>query len=113
MKDIANNRLIALRKALNLKQGEFAKKLSVKQSTWANIETGANPLSDRYIRLICLTFNVSEQWLRSGEGDMFITEDPAVDEFLDIYRALSPPFRKMFLEYGRFLIEQQNRMSAL
>jgi transcriptional regulator with XRE-family HTH domain len=106
------NRLVELRKALNsMKQGEFAQKLGIKQSTWANIETGINPLADRYIRLICLTFGVSEQWLRTGEGNMFTTEDPDTTEFLKIYRALPSSFRKLFLEYGRFLIEQQNSIS--
>jgi transcriptional regulator with XRE-family HTH domain len=111
MKDYTN-RLVELRKALNsMKQGEFAQKLGVKQSTWANIETGVNPLSDRYIRLISLTFGVSELWLRTGEGEIFTTEDPDTDEFLKIYRALPPPFRKLFLEYGHLLIEQQAAIS--
>ena len=110
MKDIVNNRLIELRKALNsIKQGEFAKKLGVKQSTWANIETGVNPLSDRYIRLICLTFGVSETWLRTGQGEMFIPKKPEYIEENDI-DSLSPDEKAFLLDY-RLLTEPNKKVA--
>ena len=32
---------------------------------------GRNPPNDTVITLICREFNVSEEWLRTGEGEMF------------------------------------------
>jgi transcriptional regulator with XRE-family HTH domain len=114
MNDKTNARLIELRKTLkgengkSIKQGEFAAKLGVKQSTWATIEAGINPLSDRYIRLICLTFGVSEQWLRAGEGEMFIDKaQQDIKELLDIFSRLSPASRKMILDLARTMLANE------
>jgi transcriptional regulator with XRE-family HTH domain len=68
--DNLHERLRELRKKLYLSQGNFAERMGVKQSTWSNIEAGNNPCSDRYIRLVCLTFNVREEWLRTGQGEV-------------------------------------------
>lgn len=65
------DRLKELRNALGLNQKDFAKSISLGQSTWAMIEVGKRELIDRHIQLICSTFNVNEKWLRTGEGEMF------------------------------------------
>jgi transcriptional regulator with XRE-family HTH domain len=105
------NRITLLRKALNLNQTKFAQKLGLTQSTVSGWAIGKASITEQNIKLISLTFNVNELWLRTGEGEMFTTEDPDTDEFLKIYRALPTPFRKLFLEYGRLLIEQQAAIS--
>ena len=68
-----NKRLKILRTELDLSQAEFSNKLSIAQSTYAVLESGKSALRDRHIKLICSTFNVSEEWLREGKGDMFVT----------------------------------------
>lgn len=65
------NRLKALRKELELNQTEFATRLSLKQATVSAMERGETAITDRTIRAICSEFNVSENWLRTGEGEMF------------------------------------------
>lgn len=66
-----NERIKELRKRLNLTQQEFADRLSIKRGAVANYEVGRNTPSDSVIALICREFNVSEHWLRDGEGEMF------------------------------------------
>lgn len=66
-----NERIKKLRKALDLTQQEFADKIGMKRNTVANYETNRNEPSNSVITLICKTFDVSETWLRTGEGDMF------------------------------------------
>lgn len=66
------DRIKAVRKALNLTQQEFSDRLGIKRNAVANCEIGRSELSDSVISLICRTYNVSEIWLRTGEGDMFI-----------------------------------------
>lgn len=68
-----NKRLKILRTELDLSQAEFSNKLSIAQSTYAVLESGKSALRDRHIKLICSTFNVNEEWLREGKGDMFTT----------------------------------------
>lgn len=66
-----NERIKKLRKALDLTQREFANQLNIKRNTVATYETGKSNPSDAAVNLICKTFNVSEVWLRTGEGEMF------------------------------------------
>lgn len=66
-----NERIKKLRKVLGLTQQEFADKIGMKRNTIANYETNRNEPSNSVISLICRTFNVSEDWLRQGDGEMF------------------------------------------
>ena len=66
------DRIKEIRKTLNLTQQEFADRLGIKRGGIANYEIGRNDPSDSVISLICREFNVNEQWLRYGNGDMFI-----------------------------------------
>ena len=67
-----NERIKKLRKALGLTQQEFAHRLNIGRGTLANYEVGRNEPIDAVISLICREFNVSETWLRTGEGEMFV-----------------------------------------
>ena len=67
-----HERLKELRKVLGVKQGEFAKRISTTQGHISDIENGRKSLSERTAKLICLEFNVNEDWLRTGEGEMFV-----------------------------------------
>lgn len=70
-------RIRELRKALNLTQAAFGERIAVKPNTITNYETGLRIPSDSVIRSICREFNVSECWLREGEGEMFLPQDDA------------------------------------
>lgn len=74
-----NERIKELRKRLNLTQQEFADRLSIKRGAVANYEVGRNTPSDSVIALICREFNVSERWLREGDGEMFLPQDDAAE----------------------------------
>ena len=66
-----NERLKKLRKTLDLTQQEFADKLGIKRNTVAQYEIGRNEPIDAVILSICREFNVNEEWLRTGKGEMF------------------------------------------
>ena len=66
------DRIKKIRKALDLTQQEFADRICVKRGGIANYEIGRNEPTDSVISLICREFNVNEDWLRTGEGEMFI-----------------------------------------
>lgn len=65
-------RIKVVRKALGLSQTDFGSKIGVKQGTVAAYESGARIPLDSVIVSICREFNVSERWLRTGEGEMFV-----------------------------------------
>ena len=78
-------RIKELRKThLDLSQQEFADKLLLKRNSIAHFETGVRNPSDRTIITICDTFNVNEQWLRNGEGEIFReqTEEEEIASYL-------------------------------
>jgi transcriptional regulator with XRE-family HTH domain len=110
-----NDRLKTLRHKLGIKQGEFAKKISLKQGTVSDIENGKKNLSERNIKLICYTFGVNEEWLRNGIGEPFTDGDlPKEENFLinevemlDIYHELLPPSQKDVLKYARNMLDLQ------
>lgn len=67
-----NERIKQLRKALDLTQQKFAERLGVKRNTVGQWECGINALTDQVITSICREFNVNEEWLRNGTGEMFL-----------------------------------------
>ncbi len=78
-----SERIKQLRKALDLTQQKFADKLGVKRNTVGQWECGINAITDRVIFSICREFDVSEEWLRTGEGEMFeqLTEQQKIMKY--------------------------------
>jgi transcriptional regulator with XRE-family HTH domain len=101
-------RIVSLRKELGLTQIEFAKKLGISRSAISLIEIGKNPLTEQNIKTISLIFGVNEEWLRTGKGEMFKTENyPRYSELLDIFRSLSDEMQTLFLNLGKTLLTSQ------
>ena len=74
MADI-KDRIKLVRTTLGKTHAEFAQAINRTQSLFARYENGTNNINDRTIADICREFNVSEQWLRAGEGPMFKQQD--------------------------------------
>lgn len=72
-----NERLKTIRKELSLSQEAFGKKLGVTGAGISKIESGNRNLTEQMVLAICREFNVREEWLRNGGGEMFLdfTED--------------------------------------
>lgn len=65
-------RIKELRKSLGITQQEFADKLGLKRNTIATYEIGKAVPSDRVVSDLCNKYNVNEEWLRTGEGEIFV-----------------------------------------
>lgn len=67
-------------------QDEFAKKINVSRSNLGNIEIGRISVTDRVVSDICNSFSVSEEWLRTGSGEMLQeTEETLFSSFAAHY----------------------------
>ena len=65
-----------MRNNLGLSREDFAKRLGLKsRGKIENIELSRTKPDDAFIHLICREFNVNEDWLRTGEGNMFTEEN--------------------------------------
>lgn len=75
-----NERIRELRKSLGLSGEKFGEKLGVKKNSVSQWENGKNNITEQIMKSICREFNVNEEWLRYGVGDMFNNPDDIVAE---------------------------------
>ncbi len=95
-----NERTKELRKKLGLTLEEFGKRLGVTKSAISNIENGNRNLTDLMIVSICREFDVSEEWLRFGDGEMFVpkTGNQTLTDFLSDLIKDDDSFKKRLIE---------------
>lgn len=74
-----NERIKALRKVLGMSQDIFAEKLGLTKNYISLIENGNRNFSEQSVKVLCREFNVNEEWLRNGTGEMFLPTDRNAD----------------------------------
>lgn len=105
-----NHRIKQVRQALNLSQAKFAKAISISNGYIAGIELENRNVNDRIIKLVCVTFNVREEWLRTGKGEMFESEPNRTAELaMKTFMELKPAFQKYVLQQINQLLELQEK----
>lgn len=67
-----NKRVKQLRKSLHFNNERFAKLINIPTSYIYDYETDKKEVSEKVITDICRRLSVNEQWLRTGNGDMFL-----------------------------------------
>ena len=65
-------RKIRLQKGIS--QEQFGELIGIKKAAVSKIENGDNSLSSSNLISICKQFNINEEWLLYGKGEMFIPE---------------------------------------
>ncbi len=94
-----NERIKKLRQALNLSQDEFGKRLGVTRGAITNIELNKVEPKPLFVDLICREFNASENWIRTGQGEMFVekTESEELAAFFGDLLKDEPGFRNRLI----------------
>lgn len=119
-----NERIKKVRETLDLTQEEFGRRIGSARNTIANYENGNRNPSNSVILSICREFDISEDWLRTGEGEMFCKletndivakatrllgeKDPMFEAFVETYSTLSPSDRKVLMDFGINLVKSLN-----
>ena len=103
------DRIRLVRKTLGVKQGEFARRIGLTQTSMSMIEMGRATLTDKNIKLICATFAVDEKWLRTGKGEMFGAVSPYEKELLEVFGKLTADTQEFILEMARNLLKRQEK----
>lgn len=120
-------RVKEVRKSLNLTMEQFGNKLGVTKVAISNIEKEKRNLTEQMSRAICREFNVSEEWLKTGEGEMYqqLSEDEEIAgivsdlleegkdnafygiilEIVKTYNELSPASQKVLTEAAEKLAD--------
>jgi transcriptional regulator with XRE-family HTH domain len=105
------DRIRLVRKTLNLNQVEFAKRIGLTQTALSMIEVGETALTEKNIKLICTTFAVDENWLRTENGEMFSTASPYEKELLTVFSKLKPDTQEFILEMAQNLLKRQEKQN--
>lgn len=117
------DRIKKIRNALGLSQSEFGERIGVKKSAISGIETGRQSLASQMSHSVCREFHVSETWLETGEGEMFMKSDEfSLDEFLrehdadqleiaivKAYFELDPDLRRLVLQKFKANLERDQK----
>ena len=69
-----NKRIEEIRKHNKLSRAAFGERIGVSGDVINNLERGRVELKDHIFKLICMEYNVSEDWLRTGMGEMLLPE---------------------------------------
>lgn len=96
------DRLLYLRKdVLKLSRDKFGKLVGMSDSEIKNIENGITKLKENKIPLICSAYNVSETWLRTGEGSMFVPKSlyQEMGEIVQAASRVNPEKARKFFDY--------------
>ncbi|WP_051800289.1 helix-turn-helix domain-containing protein [Lysinibacillus sphaericus] len=83
MTNTIGDRIKVLRNELGLSMAAFGEKIKMTNSNISKMEKDLRVVTDRTIAIICTEFNVNEEWLRTGDGDMFV-EETFDEEFANI-----------------------------
>ncbi len=96
-----NKRVKELRTSLNLSAEKFGSRVGVTRSAISRIENGVVNVTEQMVHSICREFNVREEWLRNGEGEMHL--DFTEDEFAKAAATLSNDafVRSLIIEYWK------------
>lgn len=81
-----NTRIKKIRKKYQLTQDAFANRLSLTRNYISLIEKGDRTPSDRTISDICREFNINENWLRTGKGNMELEKSSTDKSSINISR---------------------------
>lgn len=95
-----NERIRELRKLLGFTLEKFGAPLGVGKTAISKIENGERGVTDQMVKSICREYNVNEEWLIDGIGDMF-TEIDRDDQLMrwaaSVLKDDSDSFRKRFV----------------
>jgi transcriptional regulator with XRE-family HTH domain len=108
------DRIRELRKALGLTQEEFASRLHISKGFLSNLEKGVRRPSDQLLRLIAYEFSSSENWLKTGEGTMFVSPEETANDLVTRlgYQAFIDALMAAATKYGFVVSESPAQYSA-
>jgi HTH-type transcriptional regulator / antitoxin PezA len=81
-------------------QETFANYLEISKENISSYESGRRNPSDAFIKLVCEKCNVNEDWLRTGNGEMFMpeTKDEQISKMLaNVMKSEDGNFKKKLI----------------
>lgn len=111
-------RVKQIRKSKGMTLEKFGERVGVTKQTVSRIENGVNALTEQMLLSVCREFDVNEQWLRTGEGEIFKERSPSeeigyyVEDLLE-YDGHGNPFYDMIVEMMKTYVELDEKSQAV
>jgi len=113
---MVSERIKQIRNDLKLTLVQFGERIGLNNSTLSMIERGQRSVTDRTIKLICSEYKVSENWLRTGDGDMYQVDDDEkqlIEELADMLKNDNEELREFILSTLELDIDEIRALNAL
>lgn len=80
-----NKRIKFLREEMGMSRAAFGDRLGISGDMVNNMERGRVEIREDRIKLICSTFSINEEWLRTGTGEpkIKLTKNQKVADFMN------------------------------
>jgi transcriptional regulator with XRE-family HTH domain len=105
-----NKRIAETRKALALTQQEFAEGIKISQTHMGALELGQRRVNERILKIVTLTYGVNVEWLRTGEGEMFINVDERkLEQLMQNFKKLDGLLQDYVLKQLDQLLDYQEK----
>ena len=123
MKDMVD-RVIKIREESGDSQEKFASRLGLSRNFINQFENRKKNISDRTISDICKEFNISEEWLRYGTGEMkrpvehklpsYVSEivtgdDDFIKDLIEVYMELDKTSKNALKEIAKRMADKRNK----
>jgi transcriptional regulator with XRE-family HTH domain len=107
-------RLKALRAKIGISQRDFAKRIYISQSLYAELEIGNRNINNRIIHLIATQFNVNKNYIKNGTEPMFTTEPPDMnlEHLIEIFDELDELLQDYLLLQAKEILKIQHTLTA-
>lgn len=120
------DRIREVREHFGLSMEKFGSRIGIGKASISLLESGKNNPSVQTITLICREFGVNEQWLRTGEGEMFEqTRETVLDRLsmeydlsreqrsvIEAFLDLDPQERDVILKYVHNVFDRSAESAA-
>jgi transcriptional regulator with XRE-family HTH domain len=102
-------RIGEVRQIMGLTQQKFAEDLKISRTYVGAIEQNTRKIQERIIKMISFTYGVSENWLKTGTGEMFEQgRDFRLEEVIANFKKLDPLLQDYVLKQIRLALEYQD-----
>jgi transcriptional regulator with XRE-family HTH domain len=104
-------RVRILREYFKLNQGQLSEEIGLVQSVISEVEKGKKEPSIRFLNAMALRFAVNQDWIMTGEGEMFISPEDYITRGIELLGAktmsegfLTALHEQRFAEFQAYLL---------
>lgn len=90
-------RIAKVRNHYHLTQTQFGEQIGVSRDVITNLENNRTTPDNLFIGRICDLYNVNENWIKTGNGDIFL-ENKYYNEAMKVFKTLPEDLQKYALK---------------